>query len=161
MPAATEVLGAGSPPANYQGIYYVSVASGYLALRNAKAFDASNEIGKMYNGDYVQAIRTNEQYWYVYSPSLGAYGYTNSDYLVSSVPSMGNAAAYDNVYYASVASGYLALRSAQAYDASNEIGKIANGQEVSVVDASGGTYWYVYVPALDQYGYVNSEYLRR
>ncbi len=107
-PAATEVLGAGSPPANYQGIYYVSVASGYLALRNAKAFDASNEIGKMYNGDYVQAIRTNEQYWYVYSPSLGAYGYTNSDYLVASVPSTGNAAAYDNVYYASVASGYLA-----------------------------------------------------
>lgn len=159
--AATEVLGAGSPPSSYQGVYYVNVASGYLALRNAKAFDASNEIGKMYNGDYVQAIRTNEQYWYVYSPSLGAYGYTNSDYLAGSAPSSGSAKAYDNIYYASVSSGYLALRSAQAYDASNEIGKIANGQEVSVVDVSGGTYWYVYVPALDQYGYVNSEYLRR
>lgn len=155
----TEILGAGSPPADYQGIYYVKVASGYLALRNAKAFDASNEIGKMYNGDYVQAIRTNEQYWYVYSPSLGAYGYTNSDYLVSS---SGSVKAYDNsVYYASVASGYLALRSAMAYDASNEIGKIANGQEVDVIDSSTGTYWYVYVPALNQYGYVNSEYLRR
>lgn len=159
--AATEILGAGSPPSSYQGVYYVNVASGYLALRNAKAFDASNEIGKMYNGDYVQAIRTNEQYWYVYSPSLGAYGYTNSDYLAGSAPSSGSAKAYDNIYYASVSSGYLALRSAQAYDASNEIGKIANGQEVSVVDVSGGTYWYVYVPALDQYGYVNSEYLRR
>ena len=152
-------MGAGSPPANYQGIYYVKVAKGYLALRNAKAFDTSNEIGKMYNGDYVQAIRTNETYWYVYSPSLGAYGYTNSEYLVSSTSSA--ASSYRDVYYANVASGYLALRDAQAYDSSNEIGKIANGQEVIVIDSSSGTYWYVYVPALNDYGYVNSEYLRR
>ncbi|MCI8797616.1 MAG: SH3 domain-containing protein [Dorea sp.] len=156
---SADVLGAGSPPANYQGIYYVKVAKGYLALRNAKAFDTSNEIGKMYNGDYVQAIRTNETYWYVYSPSLGAYGYTNSEYLVSSTSSA--ASSYRDVYYANVASGYLALRDAQAYDSSNEIGKIANGQEVIVIDSSSGTYWYVYVPALNDYGYVNSEYLRR
>ena len=43
---------------------------------------------------------------------------------------------------------------------SNEIGKIANGQEVDLIDASLGSYWYVYVPALGQYGYVNSDYLR-
>ena len=157
--ASADILGAGSPPVNYQGVYYVKVTKGYLALRNAKAFDASNEIGKMYNGDYVQAIRTDEIYWYVYSPSLGAYGYTNSEYLVSSTSSA--ASAYSNVYYANVASGYLALRDAQAYDSANEIGKIANGQEVDVVDSSNGTYWYVYVPALKRYGYVNSEYLRR
>lgn len=155
--AAADVFGPGSPPANYEGVYYVNVATGYLALRNAKAFDASNEIGKMYNGDYVQAIRTNELYWYVYSPSLGAYGYTNSEYLVSRSASSSRS----NVYYASVASGYLALRNAQAYDASNEIGKIANGQEVDVIDSSTGTYWYVYVPALSKYGYVNSEHLRK
>lgn len=157
--ASADILGAGSPPVNYQGVYYVKVAKGYLALRNAKAFDTSNEIGKMYNGDYVQAIRTNEVYWYVYSPSLGKYGYTNSEYLVSYTSSA--ASDYSNVYYANVASGYLALRDAQAYDSANEIGKIANGQEVDVVDSSSGTYWYVYVPALKRYGYVNSEYLRR
>ena len=158
---AGDILGAGSPPSTYQGIYYVNVASGYLALRNAKAYDASNEIGKMYNGDYVQAIRTNEQYWYVYSPSLGAYGYTNSSYLTSSATSSPQVSSGSNVYYASVSSGYLALRNAMAYDVTNEIGKIANGQEVDVVDSSTGTYWYVYVPALNQYGYVNSNYLRR
>ena len=132
---------------------------GYLALRNAKAFDASNEIGKMYNGDYVYALRTNEQYWYVYSPSLGSYGYTNSDYLVSSYASVN--IYNDNVYYANVSTGYLALRNAKAFDSANEIGKIANGQEVDVIDFSTGTYWYVYVPDLDAYGYVNSEYLRK
>ena len=29
----------------------VSVAKGYLALRTAKAYDASNEIGELYTGD--------------------------------------------------------------------------------------------------------------
>lgn len=158
-PSATDFLGYGNPPASYQGIYYVNVASGYLALRNAKAYDSSNEIGKMYNGDYVETIRTGEQYWYVYSPSLGAYGYTNSDYLVTYVTSRNTTSS--NTYYASVSSGYLALRNAQAYDEANEIGKISNGQEVQVVDSSTGTYWYVYVPALGQYGYVNSDYLRK
>lgn len=154
-----DLLGPGNPPANYQGVYYINVSKGYLALRNAKAFDASNEIGKMYNGDYVYALRTNEQYWYVYSPSLGSYGYTNSDYLVSSYASVN--IYNDNVYYANVSTGYLALRNAKAFDSANEIGKIANGQEVDVIDFSTGTYWYVYVPDLDAYGYVNSEYLRK
>ena len=43
---------------------------------------------------------------------------------------------------------------------SNEIGKIANGAEVDVISTSPGQYWYVYVPSLNQEGYVNSEYLR-
>ena len=30
--------------------YTVTVASGYLALRNAKAYDEKNEIGKLYAG---------------------------------------------------------------------------------------------------------------
>ena len=153
-----DLIGPGGPPARDIGVYYVNVKTGYLALRNAKAFDSSNEIGKMYNGDYVYAIRNDGEYWYVYSPFLGAYGYTNANYLVSSYSSVYT---YDSsIYYASVDSGYLALRSAPAYDSSNEIGKIANGQEVDLIDASLGSYWYVYVPALGQYGYVNSDYLR-
>ena len=81
--------------------------------------------------------------------------------LTSSATSSPQVSSGSNVYYASVSSGYLALRNAMAYDVTNEIGKIANGQEVDVVDSSTGTYWYVYVPALNQYGYVNSNYLRR
>ena len=154
-----DLIGPGTPPARDLGVYYVNVQKGYLALRNAKAFDTTNEIGKMYNGDYVYVLRKDGEYWYVYSPFLGSYGYTNANYLVSSYSSVYH---YNSsVYYASVASGYLALRNAPSYDAANEIGKIANGQEVDLIDSSLGTYWYVYVPSLDKYGYVNSDYLRK
>lgn len=157
-----DILGPGNPPSNSLGTYYVHVQKGYLALRNAKAFDTSNEIGKMYNGDYVYAIRSDGEYWYVYSPSLGSYGYTNANYLTTSAGggSSSKSSGY-STYYASVSKGYLALRNAQAYDSSNEIGKISNGEKVEVVDSSTGTYWYVYVPSLGQYGYVNSNYLRK
>ena len=61
-----------------------------------------------------------------------------------------------NVY---VQSGYLALRTEPAYKYENEIGQLYNGDEVSVIDKSYGTYWYVYSPKYDTYGYVNSNYL--
>ena len=60
----------------------VRVAEGYLALRTAKAYDAQNEIGKLYTGDTVQLIDTSDSgYWYVYAPVLGKSGYVNKDYL--------------------------------------------------------------------------------
>ena len=60
----------------------VHVSKGYLALRNAKAYDTSNEIGQLNTGDTVQLIDSNDsQYWYVYSPRLMNYGYVNKDYL--------------------------------------------------------------------------------
>ena len=37
--------------------YQVSVSKGYLALRNAMAYDSSNEIGELYSGDKVEILR--------------------------------------------------------------------------------------------------------
>ena len=71
---------------------------------------------------------------------LGSYGYTNSDYLVSSYASVN--IYNDNVYYANVSTGYLALRNAKAFDSANEISKVPNSKEVDVIDFSTGTYWY-------------------
>ena len=60
----------------------VVVQSGYLALRNAKAYDSSNEIGKLYTGDVVDVYDNGDStYWYVYSSKLGSYGYVNKNYL--------------------------------------------------------------------------------
>ena len=60
----------------------VHVSKGYLALRSAKAYDSRNEIGKLYTGDTVEVKDSSDsQYWYVYAPSLGKYGYVNKDYL--------------------------------------------------------------------------------
>lgn len=157
MPSSGKLLGAGAPPSNYLEIGYVNVASGYLALRNAKAFDTANEIGQLYNGDYVYVLENSGTYWYVYSPALGKYGYVNGSYLSRD----GSAYSYASDYWTvKVDSGYLALRTAKAYDYTNEIGQLYTGDLVEVLDDSDKTYWYVYAPSLDKYGYVNRDYLR-
>ncbi len=140
--------------------YYVSGTTNYLALRNAQSFDASNEIGQIYNGQEVQVISSGGAYWYVYVPALGMEGYVNGDYLTSDPNNVIMGPANTNSYYVTGTTYYLALRNAQSYDERNEIGKIYNGQEVQVI-SSGGTYWYVYVPALGMKGYVNSGYLTK
>lgn len=131
--------------------YSVCVSEGYLALRSAKAYDHSNEIGRLYPGYTVEVMDCSDYtYWYVYSPALDKYGFVNSNYLISTIGS---------AWTVRVDSGYLALRNAMAYDASNEIGKLYTGETVWVYDASDYTYWYVYSPKHDRYGYVNREYL--
>ena len=144
----------------YSGItddtdYTVSVATGYLALRTEKAYDYRNEIGKLYTGDTVEVIDSSDSgYWYVYSYKLNKYGYVNKDYLIAPVTVCGPE------YYVTGTTYYLALRNAKAYDAANEIGKLHNGDYVYVQDTSDSTYWYVYAPQLNKYGYVNKNYLR-
>lgn len=128
----------------------VKVDKGYLALRTEKDYNASNEIGELYTGDTVEVINSADaSYWYVYVPKLNKYGYVNKDYLVSSSPS----------WTVKVNKGYLALRSTKGYYSSNEIGKLYTGDAVQVKDSSDDTYWYVYVPKLDMFGYVNQQYL--
>ena len=63
------------------------------------------------------------------------------------------------VYTVTGTTYYLALRNQARYDHRNEIGKLYNGEQVYVTDASGKTYWYVYAPTLGLYGYVDSRYL--
>ena len=67
---------------NSQAIKTVSVASGYLALRNAPSYDASNEFGKLYSGDTVQVVGAAiGSYVQVYSAKYGAYGWVNAGFL--------------------------------------------------------------------------------
>lgn len=133
----------------------VSVSSGYLALRTAKAYDSRNEIGELYTGDTVQVIDTSDStYWYVYSPKYGKNGYVNKNYL-----SGGSSSSSYPTWTVRVNSGYLALRTAMAYDSRNEIGELYTGDTVQVMDSSDSTYWYVYSPKLGKSGYVNRNYL--
>ena len=63
------------------------------------------------------------------------------------------------MYTVSVSKGYLALRTAKAYDDKNEIGELYTGDTVEVTDTSDSTYWYVYSAKLNKSGYVNRNYL--
>ncbi len=155
------LIGSGSGSSSGGAVYGVSVASGYLALRNAKAYDSRNEIGRLYNGDTVTVKDSSDPtYWWVYSPKYNTNGYVNKDYLYYiSGGSSGGGGYASGTYTVSVASGYLALRSAKAYDSRNEIGQLYNGDTVTVEDSSDPTYWWVYSPKYNMRGYVNRDYL--
>ena len=152
------LTGGPSQPSTGGTTMTVSVQSGYLALRTAKAFDYNNEIGQLYTGDTVQVQDTSDPtYWWVYSPKYGKNGYVNRNYLVGSAPSSNS-----NNYptrTVRVQSGYLALRTAKAFDYNNEIGQLYTGDTVQVIDSSDGTYWWVYSPKYGKNGYVNRNYL--
>ena len=140
--------------------YTVSVSKGYLALRTAMAYDSSNEIGELYSGDTVQYISYgNDTYWYVYSPKHGKYGYVNRNYLIGGGSSSSSSSSGGSNYTVSVSKGYLALRTAMAYDSSNEIGELYSGDTVQYISTGNSTYWYVYSPKYGKYGYVNKNYL--
>ena len=144
-----------SPKHGKTGSRTVKVDSGYLALRNDKAYDSKNEVGKLYTGDTVQIANTNDDtYWLVYAPGLGKGGYVNKNYLQGT--SSGTSGETRTV---SVSKGYLALRNAKAYDSSNEIGELYTGDTVQLIDTSDATYWYVYSPKLGKNGFVNKNYL--
>ena len=154
--------GGGGGGGSALGTYTVNVSSGYLALRNAKAYDSSNEIGKLYTGEQVTVYdKSDYQYWWVYSSKLGLYGYVNKDYLVAGSGGGGGGGGSYTTYTTYVSDGYLALRSAPAYDYSNEIAKLYNGTKVQVAasDMTSSSYWWVYVPSLGMSGYVNNSYL--
>lgn len=128
----------------------VSVNKGYLALRTAKAYDSRNEIGELYTGDTVEVTDSSDStYWYVYSPKHNKSGYVNKNYLVGNT----------NTWTVSVSEGYLALRTAKAYDSKNEIGELYTGDTVQVIDTSDSAYWYVYSPKHGKNGFVNKDYL--
>ena len=143
---------------SYIGSATVKVDSGYLALRTAKAFAYENEIGSLYTGETVQIQDTSDStYWWVYAPSLGKYGYVNKNYLTNISYTSSRSAS--NTMTVKVDSGYLALRTAKAFAYENEIGELYTGDTVQVQDTSDSTYWWVYSPKHNKYGYVNRNYL--
>ena len=103
------------------------------------------KFGQLYSGDTVTVSDSSDpQYWYVYSPKLNLSGYVNKDYLYYSGDTAASAqSSSGDSRTVSVAKGYLALRSAKAYDSSNEIGQLYSGDTVQLIDTSDSQYWYV------------------
>ena len=67
---------------NTDGWMTVNV-DGYLALRSAPSFDASNEIGQLHSGDtvLVTGSQSSGSYVWVYSPKYNTNGYVNAGFL--------------------------------------------------------------------------------
>ena len=63
-------------------LYTVKGVDNYLALRTARAYKSSNEIGKIKNGQKVGYVADGDStYCFVYAPTLGKFGYVNKNYL--------------------------------------------------------------------------------
>jgi len=75
---STEYVGLGEPPVNYTS-YIVDVDIGYLLLRSAPSADPANEIGRLYYQEEVYVINSYGEFWYVYAPSCGKYGFVKGD----------------------------------------------------------------------------------
>ncbi len=72
----------GSTQASWQWVT-VTGTKHYLAIRNAAAYDSSNEIGKLYNGTKIQ-IRPdvrNGAYVWAYASNLNLEGWVNANYV--------------------------------------------------------------------------------
>ena len=60
-----------------------NLQTGWLAIRTAPCYDASNEIGQLYNGDSVQITGngTNNGYIWVWAPRINKSGWVNESYI--------------------------------------------------------------------------------
>ncbi len=76
--------GEGEAPTSGYTLYTVDVDIGYLALRSEASAETSKEIGQLYYGEYVDVIDSSGEFWYIYAPSCGKYGFVKGDsgYLV-------------------------------------------------------------------------------
>ena len=131
-----------------KSIYYVDV-SDFLSVR-ASASSSSAELYRLSDGTIVNVRGWSGNWAYVYVPSVDDYGYVYGGYLVRGSESEGK------VRYVSV-NTFLSLRS-QPTSSSTEIRRLSNGTKV-IIQSSGSSWSYVYVPSTDEYGYVYNDYL--
>ena len=145
----------------------VRVSSGYLRLRKSKEYRSDNELARLYNGETVKVQDSSDgTFWYVYVPSKNLSGYVNKNYLSKAGSSSSGSSQTakpvqtdGETYSVKVNDGYLALRTAKAFEYENEIGSLYTGDKVKVIEKQAGTYWYVYSPKHGKNGYVNKDYL--
>ena len=79
-PEVTVKVGAGEAPYDGYTIYIVDVDLGYLALRSKPTEKTSAVIGELYYQEEVYVIDASGEYWYVYSPNSGMYGFVKGNY---------------------------------------------------------------------------------
>ena len=99
-------------------------------------------------------------YGYCYSPDFGVNGWVDlaDTYYQEAYDVDGHVVEdeFTQTLYSSVADGFLALRTAPAYDDSNIIAEIyENGTALYMTSAYSGNYGYCYVPAFGAYGWVD------
>lgn len=140
------------------GEYYVTGVQKYLPIY-AKPRTNSDLRGKLYNGDKVGLIeKTTGSFWYV--SGGGVYGWISAKYLTETPPAPATDTPVSNDYKVTNTNEYLPVLS-EPKVGGNEIGKIHNGDAVTLIKEYDAQFWYVKVPSLGIEGYVAKDYLTK
>lgn len=164
------------------GDFYVKGVKNYLPIYS-KPKTGGDVRGKLNNGDKVGLIqKTNGSYWYV--SGGGVYGWVSAKYLIQTPPETPEeetpkeetpapepptpepapeptpAPAPSNDYKVTNTQDYLpVLKDPQAGAA--ELGKVYNGDTVTLIREHDAQFWYVKIPSLGIEGYVSKNYLTK
>lgn len=155
------------------GDYYVNGVQNYLPIYS-KPKSGGDVRGKLNNGDKVGLIqKTTGSYWYV--SGGGVYGWVAAKYLTQTppqaetptpapapAPEPAPAPAPDTSkdYKVTNTQEYLPILKDPQVGAS-ELGKIHNGDTVTLIREHDAQFWYVKVPSLGIEGYVAKDYLTK
>lgn len=154
------------------GDYYVNGVQNYLPIYS-KPKSGGDVRGKLNNGDKVGLIqKTNSSYWYI--SGGGVYGWVSAKYLTQTPPQSETPAPEPTPtpepapappdtsmdYKVTNTQDYLPILKDPQVGAT-ELGKVHNGDTVTLIKEHDAQFWYVKVPSLGIEGYVAKDYLTK
>lgn len=160
-----------------QEIYYVLNAGVGIGVYSDATLKDGTALNVLTDGNVVGLVsQVSDDIWRVYDYKSSQYGYMESKYLTDN-PDALSMAGVDTVgdneeeeappeeeeeeaekkgpeYYVSWSESALSVRDGPTQETGNQVNRIVYGDVVEVVEQTNDTFWYVYIPSLDMYGYV-------
>lgn len=159
-------------------IYYVLNAGVGVGVYSDVTLKDGSALNVLTDGNVVGLVnKVSDDVWRVYDYKGSQYGYMESKYLTDNLDALGMAGldAADNEdekeedpqeeeeaekhgpeYYVSWSESALSVRDGPTQETGNQVNRIVYGDVVEVVEETNDTFWHVYIPSLDMYGYVKA-----
>ncbi len=169
--------GLGENNKKIQELYFVLNAGVGIGIYSDRSLDDKTALDVLVDGNTVGLVnKVNDDIWWVYDYKSSQYGYMESKYLTNSLEALEMAkdeaaAAEDSddqeeeesednedkkgpEYFVSWSESALSVRDGPTQETGKQVNRIEYGDIVEVVEQTNDTFWYVYIPSLDMYGYV-------
>ncbi len=159
-----------------QALYYVLNAGVGIGIYSDTSLADDKAIDVLVDGNTVGLVdKFSDNIWRVYDYKGSQYGYMESKYLTDNLEAleMAKEAAAEEEdaakeeeeekdkeekqgpeYYVSWSESALSVRDGPTKETGNQVNRIEYGDVVEVIEETNDTFWYVYIPSLDMYGYV-------
>ncbi|MEG0998934.1 MAG: SH3 domain-containing protein [Clostridiales bacterium] len=159
-------------------LYYVLNAGEGVPLYESGKMKKKDIISSLVDGNTMGFVsKKTDAVWRVYDYKSSQYGYVESKYLTDNLEALQmakDAAKAEKAkdtpkddkkkekakkgveYTVTWGDSALSVRNSPIKEEGNQIGRVVYGDKVEVVEQTNDTFWYVYVPAQDLYGYVKA-----